>query len=407
MNRLHCAGLCGLLWAGAWLALPASAQDSWTLFAGGTSLHPVDQRQALGFDTGLAAGIDWQRRTGDFALGLALSQENDGDGLRLDRSFGEWRTRDFTLGAGAVDRHWSPSRHHSLILSRNARPFPSVYLRKEGFSDFETPLLSWLGPWSGEVFLGRLDSEGNPTGTRLLGMRLQIRPVEGLELDFVRVAQFGGAGRSSSLSDVLWGNTNEGDGADANQLAGLGLSYRLPESIAPIRVYAQAIGEDEAGGLPSCFMYLAGIEGSGQVLDVPSTVTLEGATTEISTTENGNCGPGTAYANEFYPGGYTNEGDVMGLPLDTDSRMIQVSGEHELPRFELHWSLAWHDINVTGRDDHRLTSQPVEGAAARLGVATTWDELTLRGDVLYQSYDLDRSDVQRGLGAAVQLSRSF
>ncbi|WP_435165056.1 capsule assembly Wzi family protein [Falsirhodobacter sp. 1013] len=393
--------LAGVLCA---LAPAAFAQDTWTVFAGG-STHPVlGQRQMLGFGDHAAGGVAFARKTDRYALGLTLSAEDDGDGLRLDHSFAEVHAGDFAFGVGAVDRNWSPSRFTSLILSTNARPFASAYVRKDGFSRFDTPLLSWLGPWSGEIFLGRTQVDGEDD-VNLLGMRFQLQPVEGLEIDLVRVAQYGAG--SSSLSDALGGNSNEGAGSDANQLAGLGLSYTLPDSVAPLRLYAQAIGEDEAGGLPSCFMYLGGIEGKGQVLGVPTTVTLEGATTEISESGNGNCGSGTAYNNGAYPGGYTNHGDVMGLPLDTDSHMVQLQVEHALPQVAVHWSVGWHDINVTGRDDHRLSSTAVDGAVARVGATKTWNGLSVTGDVLYQSYDLDRADTDRGLGVALRVARTF
>ncbi|WP_164876113.1 capsule assembly Wzi family protein [Falsirhodobacter deserti] len=389
----------------ALLALPAQAQDRWTVFAGGATQPTLGQRQVLGFSENVTGGVAWERRTDRFALGVTLSAEDDDDGLRLDHSFAEVYAGDFAFGAGAVARHWSPSRYNSLVMSGNARPFPSVYVRKEELTAFDTPWLSWLGPWGGEIFVGRTSGDANPDDTDILGMRLQLQPVQGLEIDLVRMAQYGAG--SSTFSDALWGNTNEGPGSEANQLAGVGLSYALPESVAPIRIYAQAIGEDESGGLPSCFMYLGGIEGRGHVFGVPTMVTVEGATTEISETRNGFCGDGTAYNNAAYPGGYTHKGDVLGLPLDTDSRMLQLYVEHELPGFGLHWSVGYHDINTAGRNDHRLSSVAVDGAVARVGATKDWDGLRVTGDLTYQSYDLDRADIDRGLGVALQVSRSF
>ena len=45
-------------------------------------------------------------------------------------------------------------------------------------------------------------------------------------------------------------------------MAGFGISYLIPSNIMPLRIYGQAVGEDEAGNLPSCFAYLAGLEWS-------------------------------------------------------------------------------------------------------------------------------------------------
>ncbi len=106
----------------------------------------------------------------------------------------------------------------------------------------------------------------------LLGMRFTMAPVEGLELEFLRTAHWGGEGYDSGWSGfthALFSDTNSGSTANVDQLAGVGFSYQLPKSIAPLRIYGQAIGEDEAGGLPSCFMYLAGFEWSGGIPGLP------------------------------------------------------------------------------------------------------------------------------------------
>lgn len=391
-------------------AAHAQERDGWTASLGGAANPYLGQRQTLGFAQNGMAALGY-RHTGD-RLGFNLSgvAEDDGEGLRPDGSYLETYAGNWAFGVGYIDRNWSPSRFSSLILSDNARPFPSAYIQKREFTAFETPFLSWIGPWKGEVFLGQTEGDLNPDHTKLFGMRVQLQPVQGLEIDLVRTAQWGGDGQPESLDsfvDVLLGRTNDGPDAQANQLAGVGLSYTLPEQLAPIRVYMQAVGEDEAGGLPSCFMYLAGIEGKANAFGAPMTVTLEGATTEISETENGFCGPGTAYNNQFYPGGYTNHGDVMGMAMDTDSRMMQVIVEHQLPQFDLHWAVGYYEINTDNNPNHRLSSTAVEGAIARVGASRMFDDLRVTGEVSYQSYDLDSADIDKGLGVGFTLSRTF
>ncbi|QUS36060.1 capsule assembly Wzi family protein [Falsirhodobacter algicola] len=341
---------------------------------------------------------------------LAVTVGDDDDSVDFDDSFVEAYAGGFAFGLGAVDRNWSPSRFSSLILSDNADPIPSAYVVKRQYTAFDTPWLSWIGPWKGEFFVGQTDSDGNPDNTKLMGMRLQLQPVDGFEIDLVRTAQWGGDGRSESLKtflDVLTGDTNEGEASEANQLAGIGLSWTLPEEIAPLRLYAQAVGEDESGGLPSCFMYLAGVEGVGTAFGLPTTVTLEGATTEISDSENGFCGPGTAYNNNAYPGGYTHHEDVMGMPMDTDSRMAQLIIEHQLARFALDWSVGYYEINTTNRPDHRLSSTEVDGTILRVGASQSWGDTTLRGGVAWQSFDLDNDDIDAGMGVSFSVSRTF
>ncbi len=393
------------------LATGALAEDTVSFGIGGSSSPFLGQREALGYaENGYAtAGYDWR---GDrFGFGVHAGAEDDGEGLRFDGSYAEAYAGNWAFGIGAVTRHWSPSRFSSLILSGNARPFPAAYVEKREFTAFDSPWLAWIGPWKAEAFLGQTDSDGNPDKTKLFGMRVQLQPAQGFEIDLVRTAQWGGEGRPENLSsfgDMLLGRTNEGPNSEAaNQLAGLGLSWTLPERIAPVRLYAQAVGEDEAGGLPSCFMYLAGAETKTRAFGVPTTVTIEGATTEISESTNGFCGPGTAYNNANYAGGYTNYGDSMGLAIDSDSRMVQVVVEHELSQFDLHYALAWHDINTANDPDHRLTSTAKDGVLARVGATRQFDAYTVSGEVWYQDYDLNKADLDRGPGVSLGVSLAF
>lgn len=390
----------------------AMAQEAgrFTATIGGTTSTTLGQRPVLGFSDDAFASLGYRYQGTRLGYNLEVSGESDGDGARLDRSYIETYWGEFAFGLGAIDRNWGPSRLTSLIMSSNARPFVSAYVQKRDYSSFDTPFLSWIGPWKGEIFFGQSDSPGNPDNTKLMGMRLQLQPLDGFEIDLVRTAQWGGRGRPEGFSDfidTLVGRSNSADEPDANQLAGLGLSYTLPENIAPIRIYGQAIGEDESGGLPSCFMYLAGVEGRGQSFGVPTTVTVEGATTEIADSTNGFCGDGTAYTNFFYDGGYTNEGVVMGAPMDTDSRMVQLAVTHELSSFDLNWSLGYYVINAPSLPGHRLTAERTEGGIVRVGASRDFADVSVLGEVTYQSFDLERAGHDRGFGVGLRLAKSF
>src|SRR5665213_2770096 len=61
--------------------------------------------------------------------------------------------------AGYLTHWWGPGWISALSLSNNARPFPQVGLSRIDTSPFRTPLLSWLGPWQGEFFVGVLDDD--------------------------------------------------------------------------------------------------------------------------------------------------------------------------------------------------------------------------------------------------------
>lgn len=396
---LSCAALSlGVASSGA-LAEPAVR----TLSFGMTSAPFLGQRDLLGWSDYGVGRFTYSKTTETYGFAAAIGFETGSDKILFDGSYVERYIGNWSLGIGAVDRLWSPSRYTSLILSRNARPLPSVYLAKTTPTAFETPLLSWLGPWDGEVFLTAPDSQAGPGNGKLFGARFSFRPVNGLEIELVRTAQWSGG--ASGFWDMLIGDTNEGTSAEINQMAGLGISYSLPEHILPARAYIQAIGEDESGGLPSCFMYLAGVELETTLLDVPTLITLEGVNTRISTSESGFCGPDTAYNHHTYP--YTRDGKVMGAAIDSEGRAVNLHVRHNLSRFDLSWGLGHSTINDASNPDHRLSSTRVSGPQAYLGLSTDLQGLQINALVAYQGFGLDRADFDKGARLAIGVTKRF
>ena len=65
----------------------------------------------------------------------------------LDRSYIQYTKGIATFGIGAIDRQWSFSDKTSLILSHNARPTSSIYLKLEnkfGYDWFQKKLIGLL-----------------------------------------------------------------------------------------------------------------------------------------------------------------------------------------------------------------------------------------------------------------------
>ena len=150
-------------------------------------------------------------------------------------------------------------------------------------------------------------------------------------------------------------------------MAGLGIAYSVLKNGTESRIYAQVIGEDEAGYLPTCHMYLAGFELTSIISSVPTKLVIEGLDTVISKTPNGYCGPSTAYNNGYYPSGYTHYGKVLGASIDTASRALTVALEHKFPFYDLMWSISKTDINVPSLSGHRLSSKASSGYDIEIG----------------------------------------
>lgn len=388
----------------------AEAQEYSTALEFGVASEPwLGQRETIGWGNNGIAKLSRAGAYGRINYNFSVSSEADGRGAVLDGSYLSWNFGNWQFGAGAVERNWSPSEFTSLILSKNARPFPSVFLRKTEVSAFRSPLFAWLGPWDAELFIGQLEADTPTPHTKVLGARVEFEPVQGLTIELVRTAQFGGDGRPEDLKalwNILIGNTNTPGDDPANQLAGFGISYRFPVTVAPLRLYVQGIGEDEAGGLPSCFLYLAGATIDTFWQGVPTSVTFEAVDTRIATTAGGFCGPGTAY-NGQYAAGYTYYGVGMGADLDTDGRSTRIAVSHHFNDIDISWGATHYVINDTALASHRLSGSRVAGIVSNLGVSFEWQKAQIDAHIIYQGFDLDRAEFGQGLRIALNVSRNF
>jgi len=269
---------------------------------------------------------------------------------------------------------------------------PTGYIRKT-LGQSTSPLLSSIGPWGGEFFLGEDNS------TNFMGARLELQPLAGLKLELLQTAQFtGGLG---SVGTALIGNTNEGSGAEISKMAGFGLSYARNNN----RLYMQAIGEDEAGGLPSCWMYLVGLENKLDVGGTRTSVNLELVDTRINRTANGWCGPNFAYNNQYHR--YTNDGVVMGAPIDSEGRSITLGVSHNFGSYNLEWGLGHYTINDQASASNRLSSTRQSGMSYDVGMSRQLAQFKISGRVTYQNFELDRSEITRGVAIGIITEYSF
>lgn len=280
------------------------------------------------YESELGINVTTHKTSLNLQAGYAHHPQDD-DSLRFDGShlshlFGNW-----ALGVGAVDRWWGPGWDSSLILSNEARPTPGIFLQRNSSHAFESPWLSWLGPWQLVTFMSQLESERAVADARLWGMRLNIRPLRSLEIGFSRTAMWGGEGRPQDLDtflNLLLGKDNRGDGGineDAsnepgNQLAGVDLRWGYNFAGYSGAIYGQLIGEDEAGGMPSRHIGMAGAEIHAEWEQTQVRFSLETQNTTVYFYKSDTM-PDTAYEHSIYRSGYRYHGRPIGSSTDNDT----------------------------------------------------------------------------------------
>lgn len=337
---------------------------------------------------------------------LSLNYTGD-DKYTLDESYLQHTTGIITFGVGAIDRHWSFSNNASLILSQNARPTKSVYLRLEDKFRY-----NWLPPeanWSFEAFNGFNEGALNNKASMLAGVRAILTPVEGLQFELVQASQWGGKGYStgiSALGAALFFDTNDGSNSNINKLAGFGISYKLPININSLRIYGQAIGEDEAGNLPSCFAYLLGLEWMNAKIKYPTIFGIEAIDTRINTTSHGYCGPNTMYNNSIYD--YTNYGKTIGAEIDTEGTSLGLFIRSQISqKINIEFVTKSVVINDNNWSGHRLSSKRETGLMNSFGVSWNINNINFNGNIYNQGFSLDKANIKNDVGLSFSSSIVF
>lgn len=350
----------------------------------------------------------------ELAVGFSISNfnarisiNNPDKNTSFDGSLIEYKNGLTQIGFGAIDRNWSFSPTSSLILSHNAQPTKSMYFKSGSDERSDLFWLYPLGPWSIEFFNGVQDINTEPEDPMILGVRGVIEPLNGLKFEILQTSQWGGVGTGENLqtlSSAIFGNTNEGKDKEINRMAGFGFSYRFPEKNNYFRIYGQAIGEDEAGSLPSCFMFLYGAEWTNNIKEYPLTFNLEIVDTRIDHTENMNCGPNTAYRNNTYP--YTNRSRGMGASIDSEGNSAEFSTKVEISdTTELNYIIKNIHINDKNNSNHRLSSVRQQGVTNSLNLVWRKNKAVFKLGVSHSGLSLDKVNIKSG--ANIKLSTKF
>ncbi len=336
----------------------------------------------------ISAGAQY---TGErFALRLqatAVSNASDGKELRADGSYAGAVLGNWMLSAGYIDRWWGPGWEGSLIYGTNARPIPSITLERNYSDPVQHPWFRWIGQWRLAVTMGQLEgNRDDAPHAQLIGMRATWKPHPRLEVGISRSAQWCGEGRpcdAGTFWQLLLGNDNDQPLAEqpGNQMAGFDLRWSLPW--APVAIYAQGIGEDEANFMPSKYLGLLGVEAWGGIGERSWRAHVEFADTTCALFDNA---PqfGCAYRNGIYSDGYQYRDRVIGHAIDGDSQQIAV-GAMLVNGDGSSWELAGQSAKI-----NRKSANPVHSVAQ---IAAE-----IRSADLYYRRELFGGDLSLGVG---------
>jgi hypothetical protein len=377
---------------------PLFSQETDLVMSVGTSFN---SKNTLGFYNNLRAqnksNINFNLKYSKRSLSSQLSLNfDDHDKLSFDNSYIDYEKGIANLSIGKVDRIWSFSKKSSLILSSNSRPLEAFSIKLK--NKFNTQWLPSTAKWSVELINSTTKNSLNIKNSMLSGARVVISPSEKLNFEFIKIAQWGNQHDklySINFNSLFPIETNTGRHAYINKMAGFGITYTVPVHEYNMRLYSQAIGEDEAGGLPSCFAWMMGLELAAPKMKFPTTLSIEAIDTRIKKSTNGFCGANFMYNNNTYD--YINYDIVLGAPIDTEGTSLELFGQSHINKnLIINYSTKFLSINDKNYSQHRLSSIRSLGTITSLGIHWEKDGFDLGGNIGYQSIILDKANISKG-----------
>ncbi|WP_278404443.1 capsule assembly Wzi family protein [Pseudoalteromonas ruthenica] len=293
------------------------------------------------------------------------------DDKTLDHSYIAYRLGNWIFRAGAVEQFWGPGIDNSLIMSTNAKPLPAISVSREKATAFETPWLSWIGPWSFTAQMAQLESTRVEPDAMLWSTRVNFRPLQQLEVALSWSAQWAGEGQPSSLgdfADMILGKTECANGADSctseqetklgNQLAGLDVRWSDTLFSQPYALYVSTIGEDASSYFkPADRAYVFGAQTSAYAFAQNLTFNLEYIDTGVSCAAEAPDIENCYYEHSIYLSGYRYQGRTIGSAYDNDTQswvftvLGQQSNGHD-------WQVKLRQIDFNSDNSDRYPNNP-------------------------------------------------
>jgi hypothetical protein len=310
------------------------------------------------------------------------------DGSEATVQLGNW-----LLSANTLDRWWGPSHESSLILSSNARPMPTVMVERAAAIPFETPWLSWFGPWRMSFGISRMEDHREDIDAPLfMAWRVVIMPFHDIELGFSRTAQFCGKQLECNLDvfgNLLAGNDNVGfdstpENEPGNQMAGFDIRWNSPIGNWPYAIYSQFIGEDESSYVPAKYLMQYGAE----IWKPLATGGLVQAFAEYSDTSCGTKDLAKKFDCAYNQGrfnveGYRYHGRSIGHTADRDAETYAIGATYTADTGEL-WTVTVRKAQLN-RDDSADPRNTVSPGPANYSAL----ELGWRGQLRGQGISVD------------------
>ena len=354
-------------------------------------------------------GVSLSEADWEFNLQANLKNDeliDDDSDVSFEGSYLAGKAANQWLIAGKIPAWWGPGHDGSLIRGDASLPVIGITMQRDTQTAPTNQYLNWVGPWQYQLFAGQFEDYEAIPDAKLFGARLAASPFPWLEVGASRTFMWGGKGRPESLSsfgDALLGTRDNADNGDvdgdpANQLGGFDAKVSLSSLVnVPASVYAQYVGEDEAGGLPAKNMYLAGVDYASSIQGKPYQLYAEYTDTRTSGEVRG-----ISYDHGTYTDGYYQQGYPLGYALGGDAESVAVGGRLWLDnRNFINAKLQHAKVNQADEADNQAFPTTDKLTSIDVAWEHQWQPLTKITTRLW-AVDSDNQSTDIGAGVGVE-----
>ncbi len=341
------------------------------------------------------------------ALGAEVHDHTGRTAIMPDGSYVAQKIGGAVVYGGYLTHWWGPGWVSALSLSNNARPFPSVGIARDDTSAFESPWLSWLGPWQAEWLVGWLDDSRINTNTIYNAVRVTINPVKGLEIGGALTEELCGTGHVCVPLLNITDFSNSSARPNTINAEGLfDIRYSRVWGGVPFEVYTQFMNEDSSPITHSGTSHLIGTS-VWIPLAAAAPLRLTAEYTDSVATRNflsfGNVLHGFSYNNSTYPDGMRYRGRTIGFSLDSDSTLLSLQASW---RDADAWQYTLSYYNAAISNPNNLRGNVVTTAPVHLNIGEARVALPFRDWRIELAGRLqdDQPRPQRGFTGALEAS---
>lgn len=329
--------------------------------------------------------------------------------LLLDDSYLAQSFGGAVLYAGYLPHWWGPGWISALSLSNNARPMPQIGIARGRTDAFQSPWLSWIGPWQAEFFVGLLDDPRIARNTIYSGLRVTSNPAPGLEIGLARTQEMCGTGHSCVPLKYYFEVANDPAHPNhTNDEGTIDVKYSTLLGRNPVEVYLQLMNEDSNPIAHSSTSHLFGASIWLPLDERRLRLTAEYTDTvpTLDIFSFGDVLHGSAYNNGGYPDGMRYRGRSLGFSLDSDSTLLTLQAAIQdssgwLYELSLHHAAISNPNNASG---NAVTAAPVHINMVEARVSFPWQQWHV--DVAGRLAD-DQPRPWHGFQAAIEASLSY